>query len=202
MGLVLSAVSLFLLTRHVGWASARRIVGAAYRGYAGTLAEALARFNPVRDVPGAALYRVVAFTVVLDRELTAELGVERARTILQAMIVGMALKVGRIAMGRLPRGESAFAVFKKRLDRSNRRLTLLQWETRDDTAETYRVVFSACGIAQIAARMGAPHVAQQFCAFDEAFFKGFDPRLTLERPGTIARGHSVCDFRYHWQEPR
>lgn len=64
-----------------------------------------------------------------------------------------------------------------------------------------RLSVTRCAYADLYIReMGlAPELARALsCSRDEAFARGYSPRLRMERPRTIAQGAPRCDFLYRW----
>ncbi|WP_461209600.1 L-2-amino-thiazoline-4-carboxylic acid hydrolase [Desulfocurvus sp. DL9XJH121] len=71
----------------------------------------------------------------------------------------------------------------------------------DLTDREFRPCVTRCSYAELYIKeLGlSPELAAALsCSRDFAFAAGYSPRLTLERPSTIASGGSCCDFRFRW----
>jgi len=68
----------------------------------------------------------------------------------------------------------------------------------DEGVVSFKV--SACALARLVRGVGHPELAGAFCAADNLYFAAQSPAITLDRPTTIARGHSECHFRLSLEE--
>ena len=57
----------------------------------------------------------------------------------------------------------------------------------------------ACRFVELCEELGRAHLARMFCAADSIFFERGESPVRLERQGTLARGASRCDFRFHFR---
>ncbi|GAB7021572.1 L-2-amino-thiazoline-4-carboxylic acid hydrolase [Salidesulfovibrio brasiliensis] len=71
-------------------------------------------------------------------------------------------------------------------------------EEDSDTAFSFRV--TRCGYVDAYREAGMPEELCRTisCNRDAPFAEAYDPRLTLERPCTIAAGAEACRFRFVW----
>lgn len=65
------------------------------------------------------------------------------------------------------------------------------------TAHTLHFDVTRCRYAELYERLGMRELGFCLsCSRDEAFARGFNPRLTLRRTQTIMQGAPLCDFRF------
>lgn len=69
-----------------------------------------------------------------------------------------------------------------------------------DTVFAFRV--TRCGYVEAYRQAGMPEELCRTisCNRDAPFAEAYDPRLTLERPSTIATGAEACRFRFVWNK--
>lgn len=130
----------------------------------------------------------------LIRAVRAEIGDERALTLLRGVIADLAREAGAGLAREL--GEVTLSAFATSLDRwcegGALEIDLLQRTpehldfnvTRCRYAEMYR----ALGMADLGASLS--------CCRDFALVEGFDPAIRLTRTQTLMEGAPFCDFRF------
>lgn len=131
---------------------------------------------------------------------SASHGPAAALRVLEQAVDAAALAAGRqFALGA-PLGGPSLAHFATILDRWQEGGVLdIRHVRLDEKALSFEV--TRCGYAQRYAHMGVPkHLRTVFsCRRDAAFVEGYSARLSMERPDTIAEGHSSCGFVFRWQ---
>ena len=137
--------------------------------------------------------------VPLIKVLQAELGEERANTLVRKALGGVYRRLGEQWLqtkGSRNVGEgmaSAFAAFAKG--------DALDYSVRAQSQETYEIDVTRCRYAQFYQELGEPELGFLLvCNSDFPFAEGFDPDLKLTRSQTIMQGASHCDFRYRRQK--
>ena len=77
----------------------------------------------------------------------------------------------------------------------------LEIEPVEDTADTFAFNVTRCRYAETYRAMGLGEIGDLLsCNRDGAFSEGYDPRLELDRPQTIMKGASCCNFRYTYRK--
>jgi len=73
----------------------------------------------------------------------------------------------------------------------------MEIETLAHNNERYEFNVRRCAYAEMYAELGLMDLGLTLsCQRDFAFFRGFNPRLRLERSQTIMQGAPYCDFRF------
>jgi hypothetical protein len=129
-------------------------------------------------------------------EMVAQVGEEKAASILDAAIRKAAIAEGKAFAAKAPNGQPSMADFVKlyELWTNNGSLeieVLEASETRFDFNVTrcqYAETYKAMGLGKIG------HLLS--CNRDASFCEGYDPRMKLERKQTIMEGAKCCTFRY------
>jgi hypothetical protein len=135
-----------------------------------------------------------AFAKGIFTEMAAELGEERAASILERAIIKLAEQAGAAAAAETPTpGIAHFAEILPRWTKDD----ALEIEVLEKTAETFDFNVKRCRYAESYREMGLGRLgAILSCNRDAAFCTGYDPKLKLTRTQTIMGGASHCDFRY------
>jgi len=133
------------------------------------------------------------------REMCAQLGEDKAQSILDRAIREAAIGAAQSFAGRTPGGTSL---------RSFQDLQHL-W-TQDDaltidvlkaTDTEFHYNVRRCRYAETYREMGLGPIGHLLsCNRDAAFCIGYDPRIKLERTQTLMQGASHCDFRYRLED--
>jgi hypothetical protein len=129
-------------------------------------------------------------------EMVAEIGEEKAASILDAAIRKAAIAEGKAFAAREPEGKPTMAGFIKlyELWTQNGSLEVEVLEA-SDTRFDFNVI--RCRYAETYREMGLGKVGHLLsCNRDGTFCEGYDPRLKLERKQTIMEGAKCCTFRY------
>lgn len=72
----------------------------------------------------------------------------------------------------------------------------IDFQERSDTELHFEV--TRCRYAELYERLGMRDLGYCLsCSRDPAFVRGFNPRMSLQRTGTIMEGADSCDFRFH-----
>jgi len=67
----------------------------------------------------------------------------------------------------------------------------------EETVQTLRFDVTRCRYAELYDRLGMRELGYCLsCCRDEAFARGFNPRIVMTRTQTIMEGASSCDFRF------
>lgn len=133
-------------------------------------------------------------------EMVAELGEDKAASILDAAIRKAAIAEGKQFAAKAPDGKPTMADFVKlyELWTNNGSLevdVLAATETRFDFNVTrcrYAETYKAMGLGKIG------HLLS--CNRDGSFCEGYHPKMKLERNQTIMEGATCCTFRYTLQD--
>ena len=133
--------------------------------------------------------------VPLIKALQAELGAERANTLVRKALGDVYRRLGEQwwqTKGSRHVGEGmalAFAAFA--------RGDALDYSVRAQSQDVYEIDVTGCRYAQFYKELGEPELGFLLvCSSDFPFAEGFDPNLELTRSQTIMQGASHCDFRY------
>ena len=189
-----------VLARRLGPVKAGRVVTRAIGSFGRSLAEFRRTYQPEQmDTRGETLYGLVAAMLVLYREIERAASEEEAAELVSALLSLGSSSAARVLMPGIPKRErEPFEWFKRRYERANGPLTLLDWHTVEESDTCFEAHFTRCEIAEITRRLGYPQVGPLFCAWDDRFFADYDPRVTFIRRHTIARGSDHCDFRFEF----
>ena len=131
-------------------------------------------------------------------EMVAELGAERARSILGAAIRRNAIAQGK-AYADAGTGPTSLAGFHALLPQWTAN-GALEVEMLEEGSRTVRYNVTRCRYAEMYREMGLAEIGHLLsCGRDGTFCTGYDERIELERTQTIMQGASHCDFRYRWK---
>ena len=148
------------------------------------------------DIPVIEQVKIQAQVLVpLVKLLRAELGEERANTIVRAALADLYRKLGEKwwrGQGAPDLGEamaSAFDTFAA--------ADALNYEVLRRTPASFDINVTRCRYAEFYKKIGAPELGFLLvCSADFAMVEGFGPDAQLTRTQTIMQGASHCDFRY------
>jgi hypothetical protein len=148
------------------------------------------------DIPLVEQTKIQAQVLVpLLKALQAELGEERANTIIQKALGEHFRKFGQKwwrALGHGNLGEkmdTAMKVFSSG--------NALDYEVIKQASDAYEVNITGCRYAQFYKELGEPELGFLFvCSQDFPLTEGFSPNIQLTRTQTIMQGASHCDFRW------
>ena len=137
--------------------------------------------------------------IPLVRALQAELGEERANTLVRKALGDVYRRLGERwwrAQGSKHVGENvarAFASFAKG--------DAIDVRVRAQSEDAYEFDVTGCRYAQFYKELGEPELGFLLvCGSDFPFAEGLDPDIKLTRTQTIMQGASHCDFRFRRQE--
>jgi hypothetical protein len=126
-------------------------------------------------------------------------GPEQARAIIEDAISSAAFSAGQSFAAKAPGGAPSLAHFAQVLDMWRMGDALDIADVRLD-AQTLSFRVTRCGYVDLYRELGLPADLPPLvsCSRDAAFAAGYSPRLTMERPQTIAKGSAYCGFIFRW----
>jgi hypothetical protein len=132
----------------------------------------------------------------IHAEMVAELGEERANTILDRAVRKAAIAEGSAFAAKTPGGVTSLADFI-RLYELWTRDSSLEVEILETTDTTFNFDVTRCRYAETYKDMGLGKIGHLLsCNRDGSFCQGYDPKIKLERKQTIMGGAPRCTFRY------
>ena len=140
-----------------------------------------------------------AFAKGIYEEMAAELGAERAKSILTRAVVKLAKEAAAAMAAESPTGPSLahFISLQPRWTKDD----ALEIEVVQQDGRDYGFNVKRCRYAETYRGMGLGELGGVLsCNRDGAFCEGYDPKLKLTRTQTIMAGASHCDFRYTYDE--
>jgi len=148
------------------------------------------------DIPLIEKVKIQAHVLVpLVKTLQAELGEERANTLVQKALAGLFREYGEKwwrSQGARDFDEkiaSAFEMFAAG--------DALQYDVVKSTPDAVELNVTECRYAQFYNKIGAPELGFLLtCSADFSHAEGFGAGVQLTRTQTIMQGASHCDFRY------
>ncbi len=154
------------------------------------------------DIPVIAQVKIQAQVLVpLVKTLRAELGEQRANTIVRKALADLYRKFGeKWWQGQAGRDlgqamASAFDGFAAG--------DALDYEVLRKTPDSFDVDVTGCRYAKFYEEIGAPELGFLLvCSADFSMAEGFGPDVQLTRTQTIMQGASHCDFRYALKEKK
>jgi hypothetical protein len=133
-------------------------------------------------------------------EMAAELGEERAQTILGNAIRKAAVAEGKHFASLEPDGKTSLASFIE-LYRHWTADSALEVKVLEASDEAFNFDVTRCRYAESYNEMGLGHIGHLLsCNRDGTFCQGYDPNITLERRQTIMEGAPCCTFRYRYRK--
>ncbi|WP_165221295.1 L-2-amino-thiazoline-4-carboxylic acid hydrolase [Aquisphaera insulae] len=128
------------------------------------------------------------------RAFAAELGPERALSILKGVISDLARQGGADLARSL--GEHSLSAFAGALDRW-RENGALEMVIEEQTADRLSFNVTRCRYAELYRALGMADLgASLSCQRDFALAEGFSPDIRLTRTQTLMEGAAYCDFRF------
>jgi hypothetical protein len=129
-------------------------------------------------------------------EMVAELGEEKAASILDSAIRKAAIAEGKSFAGKAPGGVPSMADFIKLYELWTHDGALeINVLRADDTHFDFDV--TRCQYAEAYKEMGLGKIGHLMsCNRDGSFCEGYDERIKLDRAQTIMGGAKCCTFRY------
>lgn len=137
--------------------------------------------------------------VPVVKALQAELGEERANSIVRQALGGMYRELGEKwwrsrqsdDLGR--NMASAFEMYAAG--------HALEYRVKEQSQDAFHLDITACRYAQFFKELGAPELGFLLvCSADFHMAEGFGPDIELKRTQTIMQGANHCDFRYSRQK--
>lgn len=137
--------------------------------------------------------------VPLIKALQAELGEERANSIVRKALGGLYRSLGEkwwSARHSDNLGQNMAAAFE--MYAAERALA---YNVQEQSQDTFDLNVTECRYAQFFKELGAPELGFLLvCSSDFDMAEGFGPDIELKRTQTIMQGASHCDFRYRRQK--
>jgi len=127
-------------------------------------------------------------------------GPQAALRILEQAVDAAALDAGRLFALAAPKGGPSLVHFATVLERWQEGGVLDIDDIRLD-ASGLSFAVTRCGYVEKYREMGLPQPLHSLCSCrrDAAFAAGYSPHLLMDRPKTIAEGHTACLFAFRWQ---
>jgi len=152
------------------------------------------------DIPVFEQVRIQAQVLVpLVKTLRAELGEERAHTIVRKALADLYRKLGEQwwrGQGGRDLGTTIAAAFDRFAAGD-----ALDYEVLSKTPDGCDINVTGCRYAQFYKEIGAPELGFLLvCSTDFPMAEGFGPDVQLTRTQTIMQGASHCDFRYTFKK--
>jgi hypothetical protein len=132
--------------------------------------------------------------------LAREVGAPKALEIIGSVASSDAFEQGRALAAKAPENKPCLAHFATVMDlwRAGGALEFKDVRLADDQ---WSFTVTRCGYAEMYRDMGLPSdlAYNLSCIRDGHLAAGYSDRLTLDRPQTIVRGHTVCNFIFTWK---
>src|SRR5262249_9584495 len=147
------------------------------------------------DIPPIDQVKIQAQVLVpLVKALRAELGEERANTLVRKALGGIYRKIGedwwKAHQGNLTDKMAPMLEMFASED-------ALDYQTLNQTLETFEFNITGCRYAQFYRELGEPELGfMLICYQDVPMSEGFGSEVAFTRTQTIMQGASHCDFRY------
>lgn len=151
----------------------------------------------MKDLPTIVKRKLQAEVIgPIFREMAAEIGEEKAASILDAAIRKAAIAEGQAFARKAPGGVTSMADFIKLYELWTAD-GALQMEVLEATDEKFDFNITRCRYAETYREMGLAKIGHLMsCNRDGTFCQGYDPKIRLERKQTIMEGAPCCTFRY------
>lgn len=132
-------------------------------------------------------------------EMVAELGTERANSILEAAIIKNTVDHGK-AYADAQEDPTSLLGFHALLPQWMAD-GALEVELLRETDQNVDYNVTRCRYAEMYKEMGLAHIGHLLsCGRDGTFCTGYDPEIHLDRSQTIMEGSDYCDFRYRYRQ--
>ncbi|MDQ7834413.1 MAG: L-2-amino-thiazoline-4-carboxylic acid hydrolase [Humidesulfovibrio sp.] len=130
----------------------------------------------------------------------AAVGSAVALGILEQAVDSAALAAGRLFARSAPVGGPSLAHFATVLERWQEGGVIDITDIKH-AEDTLSFTVKRCGYVQRYADLGVPASLHTVfsCRRDAAFAEGYSANLRMERPETIAQGHTCCRFTFRWE---
>lgn len=141
-------------------------------------------------IPVLALYQVL-----LDQAGNSQ----RALTEVQELIIKVVMGKGGFMIRLLQYFFDPFSVLRRAVRFVNRTaFPASGWDIQYTVDDRQAIAFNihGCLYMNVLSAYGVPELTQVFCQFDDAIAELFPSQITWKRESTLARGGSLCDFRY------
>ena len=154
------------------------------------------------DIPVIEQVKIQARLLVpLVRALQAELGEERANTIVRKALGDMFRELGE-KYWRAQRAPDLGANMAPAFEKFSAG-GALDYDVLKQSPDAFEVNVTGCRYAQFYRELGVPELGVLlFCSLDFPMAEGFGAEVKLTRTQTIMQGASHCDFRYARVKPK
>lgn len=151
----------------------------------------------MKDLPTIVKRKLQAEVIgPIFQEMVAEIGEEKASSILDAAIRKAAIAEGQAFARKAPGGVTSMADFIKLYELWTAD-GALQMEVLEATDDKFDFNITRCRYAETYREMGLGKIGHLMsCNRDGTFCQGYDPKIRLERKQTIMEGAPCCTFRY------
>jgi hypothetical protein len=132
-------------------------------------------------------------------ETVAQVGQEKASSILDAAIRKAAIAEGKEFAKKAPGGVTSMADFIKLYELWTAD-GALEVTVHEATDKVFNFDVTRCRYAETYKEMGLEKIGHLMsCNRDGTFCEGYDPNITLDRKQTIMQGAACCTFRYRYE---
>ena len=154
------------------------------------------------DIPTLIKRRLQAAVIKpIYEEMVAELGDERAQSILRNAIRKAAIAEAGEFAAKAPGGKTSFRSF---IDLFELWMAgdALEIEVHEESETRFSFDVTRCQYAESYREMGIGQIGHLLsCNRDGSFCGGYDPKIKLDRKQTIMSGADRCTFRYCYENP-
>ena len=154
------------------------------------------------DMPTLTKRRLQAAVIKpIYEEIAAELGDEKAQSILGNAIRKAAIAEAGEFAGKAPGGKTSLRSFIDLFELWTAG-GALEIEVLEESEACFSFDVTRCRYAETYRDMGMGQIGHLLsCNRDASFCEGYDPNIKLDRQQTIMSGADRCTFRYRYENP-
>ena len=154
------------------------------------------------DIPTLTKRRLQAAVIKpIYEEMAAELGDEKAQSILGNAIRKAAIEEAGEFAGKAPGGKTSLSSFIDLFELWTAG-GALEIEVHEESEARFSFDVTRCQYAETYREMGIGQIGHLLsCNRDASFCEGYDPNIKLDRQQTIMNGADRCTFRYRYENP-
>ena len=154
------------------------------------------------DMPTLTKRRLQAAVIKpIYEEIAAELGDEKAQSILGNAIRKAAIAEAGEFAGKAPGGKTSLRSFIDLFELWTAG-GALEIEVLEESEACFSFDVTRCQYAETYREMGMGQIGHLLsCNRDASFCEGYDPNIKLDRQQTIMNGADRCTFRYRYENP-
>ena len=154
------------------------------------------------DIPTLTKRRLQAAVIKpIYEEMAAELGDEKAQSILGNAIRKAAIEEAGEFAGKVPGGKTSLLSFIDLFELWTAG-GALEIEVHEESEARFSFDVTRCQYAETYREMGIGQIGHLLsCNRDASFCEGYDPNIKLDRQQTIMNGADRCTFRYRYENP-